>query len=176
MQQVTLEQRLCHGNHLWHILMITVQFGYLIQMERIIEWITIANTFSPTLVWSSRYVNHWNAKQVYVLGPRQGASAMDVFGLQFATDKLYYTFYQTTRYTADTHIFEIPVHWRADRLRVQIFSAGRQAGRFKIQFSQKIARPVRNFPKDENSILNRPACLPAEEIWTLNLSARHCNR
>ena len=82
MQQVTLEQRLCHGNHLWHILMITVQFGYLIQMERIIEWITIANTFSPTLVWSSRYVNHWNAKQVYVLGPRQGASAMDVFGLQ----------------------------------------------------------------------------------------------
>ena len=50
------------------------------------------------------------------------------------------------------------LQWRSDRLRVQIFSAGRQAGRLKFQFSQKIARPVQNFPKGENWIVNRPAC------------------
>ena len=52
----------------------------------------------------------------------------------------------------------ITVQWRADRLRVPIFSAGRQAGRFKIQFSSFRKFRTGRAIFCENWILNRPAC------------------
>lgn len=78
-------------------------------LAKIIEWNTIANTFTPTVVWSTSYSKTYDAKQSYVLEPRQYNTGPGVYGLQFANEKLYYTFYQYNRYYAETQMFEIPV-------------------------------------------------------------------
>ena len=69
----------------------------------------------------------------------------------------------------------LPVlQWRADRLRVQIFSAGSRQGDLKSNFRfQEISYRSGNFWRKLD--FKSPCLLPAEKIWTLNLSARHCN-
>ena len=78
-------------------------------LERIIEWNTITHTFTPTVVWSSAYRLSYSSKQSYVLQPRQYNTGPAVHGIQFANEKLYWTFWQSSRYYAETLIFEIPV-------------------------------------------------------------------